>query len=206
MELFTWIDSIDKIISIIIHNDSDQTILDHLIPSARNPLFSIPIYLFLLIWIFLNDKKRIWQFIIFSVLLICLTDFISAQVLKPLFHRLRPLHDPYFNNFFRGLVSKGGLYSFPSSHASNHFGLAFLWCGAYYRIYGKKIYWPIIWASFICYAQIYVGKHYLSDILAGALLGYLLSKLVLFTFLTFEANPPQFFRGIESALSKFKWR
>jgi undecaprenyl-diphosphatase len=193
-------------VSIIIHNDADKLILDKIMPILRNPLSSIPIYLLLILWILINDKKRIWQFLAISVLLICLTDFISAQVLKPLFHRPRPLYDSYFSNFFRELVSKGGIYSFPSSHASNHFGLAFLWCGAYYKIYGKKIYWPIIWASFICYAQIYVGKHYLSDILAGALLGYLLSKLVLFTFLKFEANPPQFFRGIESALSKFKWR
>jgi membrane-associated phospholipid phosphatase len=38
---------------------------------------------------------------------------------------------------------------------------------------GRKWSWLWIWAAVICYAQIYVGKHYPFDILAGALAGSL---------------------------------
>jgi len=49
---------------------------------------------------------------------------------------------------------------------------------------GKKWGWLWIWAIAICYAQVYVGKHYPFDILAGALTGYItgmgMSRLFLF--------------------------
>jgi len=73
------------------------------------------------------------------------------------------------------LTGCGAGESFPSAHAANHFALAvFLgltcfaerpilkWCG-------------IAWAFSIALGQVYVGRHYLSDIAAGALLGTLIA-------------------------------
>jgi undecaprenyl-diphosphatase len=71
----------------------------------------------------------------------------------------------------------------PSNHAANHFGLATFW---YFSIQtmragdqtdksGVKKWWGLlfVWAAAICYAQIYVGKHYPFDILVGACTGLL---------------------------------
>ena len=61
----------------------------------------------------------------------------------------------------------------PSSHAANHFGLAAFWYFSIKKMSGKKWSWLWLWAATICYAQIYVGKHFPFDILAGSLTGFL---------------------------------
>ena len=35
-----------------------------------------------------------------------------------------------------------------------------------------------MWASLICYAQVYVGVHYPLDVIMGAILGYIIGSLV----------------------------
>ncbi len=59
----------------------------------------------------------------------------------------------------------------PSSHASNHFGLAAFWFYVIKETLNRKWYWLWAWAFIIGYSQIYVGVHYPGDILTGALLG-----------------------------------
>jgi len=34
------------------------------------------------------------------------------------------------------------------------------------------------WASLVAYSRIYVGKHYLLDVIGGALLGFVLAKVI----------------------------
>ena len=63
------------------------------------------------------------------------------------------------------------MYSFPSAHTANNFGIAAFWFWSLYKITGKKWKWLWIWVSLIGYAQIYVGRHFPSDVAAGALLG-----------------------------------
>jgi undecaprenyl-diphosphatase len=41
----------------------------------------------------------------------------------------------------------------------------------------------VIWASVICYAQVYVGVHYPFDVIGGAIIGILIGK---FTFALHE--------------------
>jgi undecaprenyl-diphosphatase len=137
----------------------------------RNPLTWVPLYAFLLYYVIRKAGAKAWQFIVLSVVTFAITDSVSASVLKPLFARPRPCHDAELQPFLRNILDCGGLYSFPSSHASNHFGLAMFWFWALWIMTGKKWGWLFIWATVICYAQVYVGKHYPFDIAGGALLG-----------------------------------
>jgi len=71
----------------------------------------------------------------------------------------------------RQLIDCGGGFSFPSSHATNHFAV-----GVYLiNIFIKKFRWYmpffILWAGIISYSQIYVGVHFPIDVIAGGLLG-----------------------------------
>ena len=172
MSLLKVLERLDKVMFTVIHNDSDASRLDGFMLVIRNPIVWIPLYAFLLYYSIRKAGARAWKFIVLSVLTFAITDSVSASLLKPFFARPRPCHDPELQPFLRNILACGGLYSFPSSHAANHFGLAAFWYWALWIMTGKK--WPVlwIWAAFICYAQVYTGKHYPSDIAAGALLGY----------------------------------
>jgi undecaprenyl-diphosphatase len=85
----------------------------------------------------------------------------------------------------------------PSNHAANHFGLAAFWFFSLRSITGKKWQWLWFWAAAVCYAQIYVGKHYPFDIVVGSLTGFLtglgMSRLFLYWEKRQNHRPP-FFR------------
>ncbi|MDZ7270419.1 MAG: phosphatase PAP2 family protein [candidate division KSB1 bacterium] len=100
------------------------------------------------------------------VVTVTMTDQTSSHLLKPLVERTRPCH--VLPNV-RLLVGCSGAFSFPSSHAANLFGAAWL----LWRFYRPL--WPLFFllASFVSYSRVYVGVHYPSDVLAGAVLGIL---------------------------------
>jgi undecaprenyl-diphosphatase len=64
-----------------------------------------------------------------------------------------------------------GGYSFTSSHATNHFGLALFLFITLQSVFKKWRYLFLFWAATICYGQVYVGVHYPLDVLCGAILG-----------------------------------
>jgi undecaprenyl-diphosphatase len=97
--------------------------------------------------------------------------------MKPFFGRLRPSHEPELEGLLH-LVDgyRGGLYGFASSHAANTFGVAiFIWLSLrkHYRWIGVIF----IWAILMSYTRIYLGVHYPTDILVGAIIGSLCGLL-----------------------------
>ena len=189
MPLLTWLEKIDRILFVLVQHDSDSSVLDTIMPYVREPLTWVPLYAFMLYYAFHAGKRiqrqsasadgpnsvrsKAWAFILLSVVTFAITDSLTAQVLKPLFERPRPCHDPEMQNYLRGLVDCGGLYSMPSNHAANHFALATFWYFSIRTINGRKWPWLWLWAALICYAQVYVGKHYPADVLVGAIVGIL---------------------------------
>ena len=94
----------------------------------------------------------------------------TANLFKDGIERLRPCHDSYMvSNGLRVLEGAGGFYGFFSGHASNAFGWAILTS----LIFRKKWYTIAIyvWAALLAISRIYVGKHYLGDVLVGTVFG-----------------------------------
>lgn len=172
-----FIQHIDEIILETIHLKWSNSLFDFVMPFIRNPYFWAPVYLFLLVYMWLNHKKEGLLWCLFFLITFAYCDFVSASIIKPFVHRVRPCNEPNLLFIIRDLVSCGSGFSFPSSHATNHFGMSF------FIIFtlGKKNKWviPVVifWAALVCYAQMYVGVHYLFDILCGAFLGILIAKL-----------------------------
>ncbi len=158
----------------------------------KNPFFdlimpfitSMPFLLFAPFVLFFIASRRVKTKDTFSVLLICaasvgLTDGTSS-IVKTLFERLRPCHTIAGVNLLAGC---GESFSFPSNHASNAFALA----GALVYFFKKAAIKNVkllnlslfFIAALIAFSRVYVGVHYPSDVIFGALLGTLASLAVL---------------------------
>ncbi|WP_407521801.1 phosphatase PAP2 family protein [Lacibacter sp. MH-610] len=174
------IEKIDRYIFILIHRDADQQWLDPFMLMLRHPYTWIPFYTGVALYaVYKTGKKSIVLFF-GSALSFVLNDIVSAKLLKPFFERPRPCHTQELQSFIRPVIDCGGLYSFPSTHACNHFGLAVVWF-LFFKTYKETRWtWLFVWASAVCYAQVYVGKHFPLDVLFGASTGTLIGMPVFF--------------------------
>ncbi len=146
--------------------------MDYVLPILRESMVWIPLYVFLILFAYLNYSIKGLYWIGFAILTIVVSNYISSNIIKPWYNLPRPCVDAYIPNPCRLLLNRcPGHGSFTSSHATNHFALATL---VYYTL-RKVANWPkwlYLWAASISYAQVYVGVHYPLDVLCGALLGY----------------------------------
>ncbi len=161
-----------------IHFEWTSDFLDAILPYFRNPYFWAPLYLFLLFYALINFKLKGLYWSAFYVITFGLADYISASIIKPWVARIRPCNDELFSDIVRDLVHCGSGYSFPSTHATNHFAMAIFIALTIGR--GKPLVFVvcILWAASIGYAQIYVGVHYPLDVICGAILGLIIGILV----------------------------
>ena len=118
-----------------------------------------------------KDKKFL---LLFSVSFL-LTIFISTVFLKNIFHRIRPsgLFSPF--NPYSLLSSCPKDFSFPSTHAATAFAAATI-----LAFFDKKRKWfYFIIAVLISFSRIYLGCHYLLDVIVGCFIGWIISKIIL---------------------------
>jgi undecaprenyl-diphosphatase len=110
------------------------------------------------------------------ILLIIVSDQTGYRLLKELFARPRPCD--ILTNVITP-VGCTGTYSFPSNHALNNFAAAFF----FYKLFPKLKWVLFITAGLVAISRVYLGLHYPSDIIGGALIGivfgYIFSKLAL---------------------------
>lgn len=160
-----------------------NSFLDHIFPWWRDAATWYPVYLFLFVFIILNFGWRAWTWILFVVINVTITDQLSSSVIKHWLPRLRPCQDPLMHDMVRLIVNHcSGGSSFPSSHATNHFGAAvFFFCTlkSYLKNYAYLFFF---WAATISYAQVYVGNHYPTDVIGGAITGSIIGYTIAFIY------------------------
>lgn len=118
--LFSIID-IDYSIFHFVNTTVVNPLFDVLMPILRSKSFWIPLYVFIIAFIFLNFKYRNSAFyILFLLVTVIFSDFTSSQLIKKNVQRPRPCHESSGYKQTRLLVHCGGGYSFTSSHAANH--------------------------------------------------------------------------------------
>ena len=150
--------------------------LDQVAIYSRDPLTWVPVYMAILAWMRYRPVPHAWKIVGILVLAVILSDQCSASLIKPWVMRVRPCRFPETAAYARILVPCGSGYSFVSSHASNHFALAWtLGLILYHRWGSIGLLIGSLWASLICWSQIRVGVHFPLDIACGALLGLLIA-------------------------------
>jgi undecaprenyl-diphosphatase len=145
---------------------------DSLMPWVRHSNNWIPLYVVLLSFLIYKWGKNSWKWLVLVGVNVTLTDQISSHLFKPYFHRLRPCADPELMQQARLLLDHcSGGFSFTSSHAANHFGIAVFLVVTLQPLLKNYRYLFLIWAAIIAYAQVYVGVHFPLDIFVGAIIG-----------------------------------
>jgi membrane-associated phospholipid phosphatase len=154
-----------------IHRGLSNSFFDWLFPLIRNRYFWSPLYLFFVIFVFREYKKRGWYIVGMTLFAFAMADMLSARLIKNVVKRLRPCNDVSLADDLIHRVNCGSGYSFPSTHATNHFAIAVFVVMVFYPQWKPILPIALGWAFIICFAQVYVGVHYPLDTIAGALLG-----------------------------------
>lgn len=166
--MIEFLKNLDIIIFYFVNNHTKNFIFDFIMPIITNVknFYLIFFILWLLMILSKNKNYRVAGWVILVALIF--SDALNSKILKNIFSRPRPFE--VLDNVYK-LVSSAG-YSFPSSHAVNSFNVATL----IMLFFRNKLYTIIAFIiSFLSlYSRVYVGVHYPSDVIFGAILGILI--------------------------------
>jgi len=172
----------DRHLFFLINHDLANPFFDWIMPYLRDAKFWIPLYLFIIGFCMWKFKKTGAIIIILLALSAGFADFTSASIVKPLVKRVRPCNDPTVSQTDIVRINCGTGYSFPSTHATDHFAMAFFLILVFYKKWRWIWFWAILWAGAISFAQIYVGVHFPIDVFCGAVYGVFVGWLFAMVF------------------------
>ena len=165
-------------------NDFAGAFTDAVMPVLSNRTVMLPLYviLFAYIWYRLGWKKALLILLAVVVSVGAIDQF--ANLIKNWAQRFRPCWDEYMiDNGLHVLEKRGGKYGFFSAHAATCSGVATAVL-FFFRKWGKGH--PerllatllVVWVALVSISRVYVGKHFIGDILVGAVAGIIVAELL----------------------------
>jgi len=123
----------------------------------------------ILIWLFGSSFWKDWAVVQFAGIAVLA---VIVLTIKFLVRRQRPVGE------WGGIYRNTDPHSFPSGHAARAFMIAVIAAGLGPAWLGVAL---LVWAPLVSLARVSMGVHYLSDIVAGAVLGSLMGLVWLQT-------------------------
>ena len=185
MEIIASLEQADRSASLFI-NSLNSPLTDPVWQFFSNKLVWIPLYLAVLVFFFLKfGWKTALKCLAACVLTILICDQFS-NLIKDACARMRPCHDPWMvTHGLHMLEGKGNRYGFFSAHAANAMGFALCSALCIKQGSGRKTtaytVLIVIWVLLVGISRVFVGKHFLGDVLVGfgvgALVGWAVARL-----------------------------
>lgn len=153
-------------------NNWHTPLLDTVLWVYSKWVFWLPFFAAFLFALIYKKPIRDWLPVVVALVVVAASSVLVSDVLlKPYFARLRPTYHPDFMDSVKYVFNyKGeGLYGFISGHATFSFAFA-----TFTTLLLRIKWWGIAvfgWAIVMAYSRIYLGVHFLSDVVAGALAG-----------------------------------
>ena len=180
--MLDFLNSIDIKLFRFINGSISNPVLDILMPfvtDLNKQRIVLALVAAVLIWMMIRGKRHVRIAAILLIITIIVSDQFSSSVVKYWLERSRPcftLHNVHL------LVSCGSGYSFPSSHAVNNFAAALILT----FFFPKAKWWFFGFAAVVAFSRVYIGVHYPTDIIGGAVIGLFCAGTVLLVFVTLE--------------------
>jgi len=166
MELLTYIESIDHAIFLDINHNITNPLFDTVFSSLR--VLTYVFWLFLIVYFWVRKEKKLALLLTVGIA----GGALFTYPLKFLIYRVRP-------NFqiasTRLLTPSESDPSFPSGHSEMSF-LAATVVSRFHPEYSKYLY---VFSFIVALSRIYVGVHFPSDVIGGAVVGVIIGKLMI---------------------------
>ena len=128
------------------------------------------VWILFLVGVLFWNRKHYLNILIFFIVGFSVAWILTNYLIKPLVRRPRPWVAEHLST---EVCPKD--FSFPSGHATGAFAGAAVF--AYFDRKRRFIYYPV--AALIAYSRVFLYCHYLLDIIIGALIGYIMSRLTI---------------------------
>ena len=165
------IENIDRFF-LYVFNGSDSMFVDELALLLTNGFTWIPLYVALIVLVIKNNEKFSQVVLLIGAVAfaLVLSYGMADIIVKPSVARLRPVCDPSL----KGVVTVvngyyPSSYSFFSAHAANTVAVALLLSIVVRN--GIFSMFMAFWSLINCWTRLYLGAHYMSDIVVGILWG-----------------------------------
>lgn len=172
--IFELLAKLDIFVLYLVNRDLANSLFDHLMPFLSDEVNCAALALPFVVLGFVKKTKGFMTFIFCTIFSLIITDLVAYRLLKPYFERPRPC---YQLSDVRSIFERcGSEYGFPSNHAAN--GMAVLVIAFFVFGRSKVSLALLVAVVMVSYSRIYLGNHYLGDILGGYFTGGVISLLI----------------------------